>query len=781
MASPLTLARRIAAMSPNEIRTRATMAIHQRLDAWAVRRGKNPLQALYSDRNYLGQSAVVPRFFFDAGEAAMIAAEAPRRIPAECESVIESAQQIRARRFELLGYRDLSCGEGEIEWHRDPVHGIAAPNKPWFRVPYLDFHQAGDHKIIWELSRHQHLMLLARAWLYTGDARFLNTLQNIWESWRRSNPYPMGINWASTLEVAFRCLSWIWVDQLTTGAVDLPEKFRTELREAIGECVVYTERYLSTYFAPNTHLLGEALALFFVGVLYPGFERAQFWREYGWKVIIEQSARQVQEDGFHFEQSVYYHVYALDMFIHARILAARNGIVIPELYDRTLCLMAEGLATIGSVGKVPRFGDDDGGRLFDGRRNRTEHLLDPLATAAILYDRGDWKAAADDLREETLWLLGVESIRQFDQLRIAPYLPGSHVFTVSGYYTIASADGIAVIDAGPHGWGNAGHGHADALSVQLIAGGRDWLTDPGTGSYAREKPERDLFRSTAAHNTLEVDRKSQADPVHAFAWGTNPVTRVHRWYDGKRVALFHGAHDGYTRLTPPVTHERWVIGWRDDFWMIVDRASGKGMHRLDLRWHVAPECVVTPGDLPNVWRLDAGRQKMEIIFAADKKWSGTCETGCWSPAYGAVVSAPVLHFWREGPLLAEFVTLLAFNHHGSVSFRSVLGERVNAWLCTVAQSRRLVALSQEPGVWHLGTIESDAELLVIEFSATAIEHVLVSGVSDLRIGGETLDLENNIDGVSEAAAGPEREALLSPSTVTALLQVLDGLSDSGHS
>jgi hypothetical protein len=775
MANSLAMVRRIAAMSPNEIRTRVRMAIRQRLDAWAVRWGKNPLQSSYSKR-----TGVLPRFFFDSGEAASVAAEIKRRLPSESDSVIESAEQIRARRFDLLGYRGLSCGDREIEWHRDPVHGIAAPNEPWFCVPYLNFSRTGDHKIVWELSRHQHLMLLARAWLYTGDGQFLNTLQSMWEGWRKANPYPMGINWASTLEVGIRCLSWIWVDQLTDGAADFPESLRRRLREGIGECAVYIERYVSTYFAPNTHLLGEMLALFFVGVLYPEFERAQLWREYGWRVLLQESERQVREDGFHFEQSVYYHIYALDMFIHARILAARNGIFVPDSYDRTLSLMAEGLATISAGGAVPRFGDDDGGRLFDGRRNRSEHLRDPMAAAAILYHRGDWKVAGDDLQEETIWLLGVDGIRVFDQLPTAPNVPRSRAFAASGYYTLASENGLAVIDAGPHGWGRGGHGHADALSLQLNAGGRAWLTDPGTGSYPSEKPERELFRGTAAHNTLEVDGRSQADPVHAFAWGSHPVTRVHCWHNGKRIALFHGAHDGYTRMTPPVTHERWVISWHDDLWMVTDRAAGEGVHRLDLRWHIAPECTVTPGNA-NVWRLTAGQETMEIIASADKQWSAACEAGIWSPSYGAVIPAPVLHFSHKGSLPVDFVTLLSFNQLARVSFRSVHADGVNVCLCTVGDSRRLIALAERPGVWHFDTIESDAELFVIQSSAAAIEDVLISGVSEVRIGGTRLALEGKIDGIWEAVANAETGSLLSPATATELLKVLGRLSDSGRS
>ena len=68
------------------------------------------------------------------------------------------------------------------------------------------------------------------------------------------------------------------------------------------------------------------------------------------------------------------------------------------------------------------------------------------------------------------------------------------------------------------GWGNGGHGHADLLSVQLTGEGRERLIDPGTGSYMRRE-DRDWFRGTAAHNTLEVDGRSQAIPAGPSSGG----------------------------------------------------------------------------------------------------------------------------------------------------------------------------------------------------------------------------------------------------------------------
>ena len=255
----------------------------------------------------------------------------PIRLRLSCARRRRSASTV----FDLLGYENLDYG-AEIDWHLDRVHDKRAPLDPWFKIPFLDFAVVGDHKVTWELNRHQHLVTLAKAWLLTKDDKYLRELIAQWRSWVRANPYPLGINWGSTLEVAFRSLSWIWVDRLLADNATAAE-FRAELMPALAFHGRYIERYLSTYFSPNTHLLGEALALFFIGTLYPQMPRAARWKDEGWKILLHESGRQVRPDGVYFEQSLYYHVYTLDFFLHARLLAAQNDIAVPRGTMTKLC------------------------------------------------------------------------------------------------------------------------------------------------------------------------------------------------------------------------------------------------------------------------------------------------------------------------------------------------------------------------------------------------------------------------------------------------------------
>ena len=96
-------------------------------------------------------------------------------------------------------------------WRKDYVSGIESGTAYFRRAPYLDAPKVGDHKVIWELSRHQHLAVLAMAALLTGREEYANECARQIESWLEDNPFLRGINWTSALEVAFRALSWIWI------------------------------------------------------------------------------------------------------------------------------------------------------------------------------------------------------------------------------------------------------------------------------------------------------------------------------------------------------------------------------------------------------------------------------------------------------------------------------------------------------------------------------------------------------------------------------------------
>ena len=171
--------------------------------------------------------------------------------------VAQLAAGIRANRIPLFD-RILEPGPA-IDWRRDYENGISTGTAYFRRIPYLDRVRAGDHKNIWELNRHQHLILLAQDVLLHDNRESLALIEKHLFDWRAENPYLRGINWTSALEVAFRVFSWLWVWHFTAGR--LSAAARRELLLGFEEHGRYLERNLSVYFSPNTHLLGEAYAV----------------------------------------------------------------------------------------------------------------------------------------------------------------------------------------------------------------------------------------------------------------------------------------------------------------------------------------------------------------------------------------------------------------------------------------------------------------------------------------------------------------------------------------
>lgn len=643
--------RRVFSMSGDEFVTRSRQELGKRIDGVLARTGHD-----FSETPRTTSSQ--PKFFFDPEEVPAILAILKQRLPDEYNQIVFRAERFCQHRFDLLGFRDLDYGK-EIDWSLDRVHGKRAPSELFYRIRYLDFEESGDVKVTWELNRHQHFLTLAKAFRITGDQRFPDEIWTQWAHWHRGNPYPYGVNWASSLELSFRSLSWLWTYYLLGEAAQQRSGFREQFVRSISVHGRAIERYLSTYFSPNTHLLGEAVALFFIGVLCPELPSAERWKELGWKITLQEAHRQVRPDGLHFEQSLYYHVYALDLFLHARLLASRNGIAIPAEYDATIQRMLNALAILGRTGHVPRIGDDDGGRLFDGQRNRPEHMLDPLATGAVQYGGGDYKTLAGGLREETLWLLGAESARKFDSIPERAPTSSSTAFPDSGLYVMNAQDSQIVIDAGPLGAGSGGHGHADALSICVSDRSGPMLIDSGTWEYVGDGPERNQFRSTAAHNTLTIDGMSQPAPRGPFAWSNHPKSVAEKWINGEHFDLFIGGRDACS----PLEHRRFVFSRKSDFWFVRDMVGGAGEHKLDAYWHLASE--FTPlGDVGRFLRSDG--RILDVASTGENCWSHKIENGTWSPAYGEAQPAPVLQFSTVASLPTELATQFRLRENANI-------------------------------------------------------------------------------------------------------------------
>ncbi len=462
--------------------------------------------------------------------------------PAECDEIVRIARDALAHRFHLLGLPPVDLGD-PIHWRRDFVHGQETGLDYFRRIPYLDFARAGDHKLIWELNRHQHLVALAQAFLLTEKREFLDEIPRQIDHWIKENPTHRGMNWTSALEVAFRALSWLLVLHLV--GCDLPEDFRRRWSRSLYHHGLHLEYNLSFYFSPNTHLLGEAVVLGAMGALLPQMPHAERWRSLGTKTVHEEMRHQVRDDGSHFEQSTYYHVYALDFFeLHAQLHPDT-----PDWYRAKLQKMATFRdALVSSNGILPLIGDEDGGRLF--------------------HPYGDRRGFG---------------LRAGEVHRVPK---GSQLFPDAGIAVMRSDRAHIIIDVGPFGRGSAGHSHADTLAINAFLGGKELLIDAGTFTYISDPEARQLFRGTAAHNTISIDGLEQADPQGPFRWINPPEVKLLQWTSDEKCDIVD-ARCSYRGFT----HRRSVTFEKPDKLIVVDHVTGpEGPHKIEQRW-------LTPADV----------------------------------------------------------------------------------------------------------------------------------------------------------------------------------------
>ena len=702
-----------------------------------------------------------PRRFPISPQSRPALAERIRRdFPDAADHAARRADRILTGHYDLLGYRGLRFNADPTaaipDWNVDCVHDRRPPQTFWSTVPYLE-PAYGDHKIIWELNRHQHWIALGRAFWLTADPRYRARFLAELASWRDANPPLIGVNWASMLELAFRSISWLWAINLFADANGQdPWPWLVDLLVALDRQLTQVERNLSYYFSPNTHLTGEALALYVAGRTLPEFAASERRADLGRRVLLHEIDRQIAADGGHRERSAHYHRYTLDFYALALIVSRNTG------DDEAAARFEEAVARLGSAarlladdrGRLPHVGDDDGGVLTPIVGREPDDIRDSLAIAAALTHRAD--LAIGTAPEEALWLLGASAIGP-SAVSHQPSAISSGALPETGYYISRSRAGDhLVIDGGPHGYRNGGHAHADALSLTLAVRGVPLLIDPGTACYTIDPVVRNRMRSTALHNTLTLDARPQSHPSGPFHWSHVADGRVHRWRTHEGFDYFDGSHDGYR----PFEHRRRVLAMHGDLVVVADFVGEAGSHAAAVHWHLDPRWDVTTRARGAAFDHAGTRVGLSIPHGILDSVSGDEHTGLgWcSSAYGRLERATTVRISHDGDAPFWMVSVFDFDpdnavadvqwapvwaEAGAMAHAAAIRIIRAASVDHVAFAEPVAVAAASSATWRVGDVETNARMLFYRstldgpFSRVA----LVDG-SLARAGGR-LDLSLN--------------------------------------
>jgi len=615
-----------------------------------------------------------PHFFIDAQGRKEVVELISRRYPATIGQTVERADKICDHIFNLLGSGEVQLGE-KIDWHADFKTGWRwEPNKYYRDIQFMDLDQPYDVKVPWGLSRCQHFVTLGKAYWYTGDEKYARDFIAQVSDWIEANPPQFGVNWRCTMDVAIRAVNWIWGHYFFKDSPSLTDDFRLKFfksllahgRHIINNPSTGSGHSLEWSEVAGNHYLSDLAGLIYLGVMLPEFKEAERWLELGLRELFSEMRKQVYADGVDYEASISYHRLVAELCLSPILLCRLNHIPVPEdVMDKLERMLEFVMYYTKPDGTIPIMGDADNGRLHrlgtwdDAQREFFDHRY-LLGMGAVLFDREDFAQAAGECCEEAVWLLGGGGI-EVQSSKFKP--PTSQSFPHGGLFIMRHDDLYLIISAMLNGKdGHGSHTHNDKLSFELYAHDKSFIVDPGNYVYTADYRWRNLFRSTAYHNTVVVDGEEQNrfDERNLFWIEHDAIPQVNHWVVEEEYDLFDGKHTGYERLIEPVTHRRQIyLNKLGGFWIIRDLLTGIGEHVFELYFHFAPLEVTFDEKMPLAVRTRCSRgTDLAVIPLRTEGVSVDIKRGWVSYSYGTRAEAPIVRYTKTAEVPTEFITVL---------------------------------------------------------------------------------------------------------------------------
>lgn len=388
------------------------------------------------------------------------------------------------------------------------------------------------------------------AWPRLGEPEARSLFLDLWSDWLDQVPCGRTLAW-EPYPTSRRLVVWAAAAHL----LSLGSGMETAITQHANYVRHHLERDLD-----NNHLIANAKGLAWAGLLMPHLSQAAKWRKTGLAWLWRSLQDQIRPDGGHIENSTGYHLAVWLDGLETLFLCQAVGQPVPPEVSSVLERMGDyALALIRPDGRLPL--------LNDCVQDEPIPLAAVLDLAAKVLNKPDWAKT--------------EAVTK------------SRILPDSGQVILRPGQGktYLLFDAGDIGPDHCpGHGHADTLSFELWYQETPLIVDPGTYQYPAGK-WRDYFRSTAVHSTATVDKQNQTIFTGPFRVGDMAHGRLLSFdlTPGSLEAV--GEHDGYKRLTDPVTHRRHIRALSAQKIIVTDMFTGKANHQIALHFHLVTRHV----------------------------------------------------------------------------------------------------------------------------------------------------------------------------------------------
>ncbi len=572
-------------------------------------------------------------------------------------AILRYADAICDGQFPWFAYGPVQLGFPP-RWNFDFVSGVSWPDSVSDAIAVVPG-GGSDVKVPWELSRLQFLPVLGKAWVITRDERYRNAGKHLLTDWIEKNPVGYGVNWTIAMEAALRAMSICFFLELAYPSPGEQCSFLPTAEACLWKHLLFIEAYNEfSHIARGNHYLSNIVGLLCLSSFLDGKGMQQRRRLYV-GLVEQEMLQQVYADGGSYEASTGYHVLVLQMFTSAFLLMRSPGIAPCEDFVQRLRLMYRYLAALSDQpGTVSHVGDCDDGRVellgddLEQMMNSSAEQRHSLAVSSLL-GVGQQLFAEDyaGREDESLWYSSGAAPQE--PATVPSLRQSSVVFPRSGVAVARIGELRVDFFAMPNAiQGKGGHTHNDKLSVVVSLAGEKLFVDSGTGCYTRDPELRNQLRSTAAHNTIEVDSEEQnrfsKSPALGFLFGISNDAKISEITaeESEGKVMLRASHDGYRRLG--ITHTR-TIRLAENSLQVEDQLAGSGSHDFESRFH-----------LPQSWRVKLensegrevnclidGPRPARLFFRAPVELQLRSVLAKISQAYGSVLEATVVSVWGK--------------------------------------------------------------------------------------------------------------------------------------
>jgi hypothetical protein len=536
-----------------------------------------------------------------------------KRWPLSILPIVNEPLNVSENNFEIFGIPfDYS---GEINWHQDIQTGNCFP---------LDFSKSINvrktegisAKIVWEVNRLQFLSLIALRYRNCKDEKFIQLFKSIVESWIDNNPYLVGINWYSNIEVNLRLitffLSWEILDINRICKID--KEFHdfvvNKFIPAIYLHCQYSYQNPSKFSSANNHLISEYAGLYIASSFW-SFKESFKWRQYSKIGLEREILKQHSHNGINKEEAAEYIQFITDFFLLSLIVGENTSDSFSEAYKSRLHNIIKYIADFLDIeSNFPNYGDEDDGKtIVLSNADDFSNFKSIIISGAVLFNDPSLKIANYCFDVKNHILLGDTGFQSFGKMETKNKNLTSSFYHEEGHYLLRKHCGndkeiYMHFDAAPLGFLSiAAHGHADCLSFLLNIDGKPFLIDSGTYTYHTETNYRSYFIGTLAHNTVCIDNTNQAKMGGPTLWLNHYKAKTHVVESNSTYDLIEASHNGYEHIG--ARHKRNVYFDKvNNYFEITDLVTitdGK-LHSIEIPFHIHPECEIIK-EKANIYRI----------------------------------------------------------------------------------------------------------------------------------------------------------------------------------